>query len=164
MEKAKLPLYIRFGEIPENKLSKVHRGDQVVRTEGGLSVWDAISDGMGNYYPILPEDANDDAVADYFRFLLNSRLKVYLVTGTKTFLEGADREPLIMDPIIIKDITNSYKNIRAHKKEYFYNYIKNHMKLYLELHERSNDVWEEVKQIMNDFLTTVEKDLENREF
>lgn len=32
MKGAKAKLYIRFGDIPEDQLSKVHRGDQEVRS------------------------------------------------------------------------------------------------------------------------------------
>lgn len=116
MKQASLPLYIRFGEIPDDKISRVHRGDSIVREEGGLSVYHAISDGMNGYYPLLPEDANDDAVTDYFRFLLESRSNVYLVTGTEMFLQGADREPLLMDPVIIKDITHLFRSNKNYEK------------------------------------------------
>lgn len=44
MKKATLPLYIRFGEIPEDGKSKVHRSDEILRSEGGLSVWKAVED------------------------------------------------------------------------------------------------------------------------
>lgn len=106
MEQASIPLYIRFGEIPEDKISRVHRGDAIIREEGGLSVWRAITDGMGKYYPMLPSDANDDAISDYFYQLLEGDQRVYLVTGNEIGIEGADREPLITDPVILKEITH----------------------------------------------------------
>ena len=47
MKQASIPLYIRFGEIPNDESSKVHRGDTIIRKEGGVSVWRAVeSDGM----------------------------------------------------------------------------------------------------------------------
>jgi hypothetical protein len=107
-KQASLPLYIRFGEIPKDGKSKVHRGDQVVREEAGVSVWRAIED-CGCYYPVLPDEPNENAIADYFHFLLHSDSKVFLVTGTEMFIEGADREPLLMDCKVIKEITHYYR-------------------------------------------------------
>lgn len=108
---ATIPLYIRFGEIPEDGQSKVHRSDQVIRSEGGVSVWRAIED-QGMYWPLLPEEPNDNTVADYFNMLLDryhSNKKVYLVTGTEICIEGADREPLLVDCKIIKEISHYYR-------------------------------------------------------
>lgn len=105
-----IPLYIRFGEIPENENSAVHRSDDLVRNEGGVSVWRAIED-QGKYWPLLPDDPNANTIADYFSMLLNlygSNKKVYLVTGWEICIEGADREPLIRDVKIIKDISSYY--------------------------------------------------------
>lgn len=110
MKKATLPLYIRFGEIPEDGKSKVHRSDEILRSEGGISVWKAVED-QGWYWPLLPEEPNDNAIADYFSMLTNryrSNKKVYLVTGHELCIEGADREPLLYDCQIIKDITYQY--------------------------------------------------------
>ena len=102
MDTAKIQVYIRFGDIPKNNQSSVHYSDQKIRDEGGLSVWDCVvADGI--YYPILPKDANEDAVADYFTLLFSDK-PVYLVTGNQLRLEGADREPLITDPIILKKL------------------------------------------------------------
>lgn len=33
MKQASIPLYIRFGEIPTDEISEVHRGDSVIREE-----------------------------------------------------------------------------------------------------------------------------------
>lgn len=108
MKQATLPLYIRIGDIPKNKQSKVHRSDQIIRNEGGVSVWKAV-EVNGLYYPILPKHPNRNAIADYFDHLLHSKDPVYLVTGTEIFIEGADREPLLIDIKIIKDITHYYR-------------------------------------------------------
>ena len=90
MKQAAAPLYIRFGEIPKGKKSKVHCGDETVRNEGGLSVWRAVE--VNNcYYPILPEEPNDNTISDYFNLLLQSDRKVYLVTGDELYIEGACR-------------------------------------------------------------------------
>lgn len=117
MNQESIPLYIRFGKIPENKISKVHRSDAVIREEGGLSVWRACR-ANGRYYPLLPEDANENGIADYFHYLLYSDEPVYLVTGTELCIEGADREPLLMDDVVvIKDITNFYGRGKIIKKD-----------------------------------------------
>ena len=109
MKQAIIPLYIRFGEIPSDGKSKVHRGDEIVREEAGVSVWRAVEN-CGCYYPILPEEPNENTISDYFHMLLHSDEKVYLVTGTEMFIEGADREPLLMDVIILKDISHYYRH------------------------------------------------------
>lgn len=99
IKQATAPLYIRFGELPEDNESKVHFGDATVRNEGGLSVWRAV-ECDGQYFPILPEDANKSAISDYFRMLFSDK-KVYLVTGMEMRLEGADREPLLYPPTVV---------------------------------------------------------------
>lgn len=110
MKNATIPLYIRFGEIPEDGQSKVHRSDWTIRSEGGVSVWRAVED-QGRYWPLLPQEPNGNTIADYFSMLTNryhQDRKVYLVTGSEICVEGADREPLLMDCQIIKDISNQY--------------------------------------------------------
>lgn len=108
---ATIPLYIRFGEIPKDGKSKVYRSGEIVREEAGISVWRAIEE-SGCYYPLLPKDPNENAIADYFNLLLHSDKKVFLVTGTELFIEGADREPLLMDCNVLKEITHYYRNER----------------------------------------------------
>lgn len=108
MKQASIPLYIRFGEIPTDEISEVHRGDSVIREEGGVSVWRAV-ESNGLYYPILPENPNKNAIADHFVLLLESDKNVYLVTGDELFIEGADREPLLNNVKIIKEITKYYR-------------------------------------------------------
>ena len=104
-----IPVYIRFGEIPKDFQSKVYRSDQVIRAEGGVSVWDCVC-ANGIYYPILPENPNEHAIADYFSMLFSDK-PIYLVTGTELFLKGADGEPLLMDDIkILKELNyNKFK-------------------------------------------------------
>ena len=66
------------------------------------------SDGI--YYPILPADFNKNAISDYFNLLLKSNKRVYLVTGDELSIEGADREPLLNNIKILKEITNYYRD------------------------------------------------------
>lgn len=102
-----MKLYIRFGEIPKDERSAIHFSDEIVGYECGVSVWDCI-EADGRYYPILPKEPNENAISDYFHHLLHSNKKVYLVTGDRIRLEGHDREPLLRNVIILKDITWCY--------------------------------------------------------
>ena len=111
MKQASAPLYIRFGEVPSDGKSKVHKSDSIVREEAGVSVWRAVEN-CGRYYPILPEEPNENTISDYFYMLLHSDEKVYLVTGTEMLIEGADREPLLMDVTILKEITHYYRHLK----------------------------------------------------
>lgn len=109
IKQATIPLYIRFGELPEKNISKVHFSDYVVREEGGLSVFKAIK-ANNRYYPVLPEDTNESGIADYFNLLLSDK-NVYLVTGSEMRLEGADREPLLIPQtvVVIKELGKYYR-------------------------------------------------------
>lgn len=110
MKQTSVPLYIRFGDLPINGKSKVYKGDEVVREEAGLSVWRAV-ESNGCYYPVLPEEPNENAISDYFDLLLNNdNRRVFLVTGDEISVEGADREPLLINVTIIKEITHYYRN------------------------------------------------------
>ena len=108
MKQETTPLYIRFGEIPTNGKSKVYRGDAIIREEAGVSVWRAV-EANGRYYPVLPDEPNKNTIADYFEYVMYCNCKVYLVTGNELCIEGADREPLLENVKILKDITWCYK-------------------------------------------------------
>ena len=98
--------YIRFGNIPKDFKSKVHRGDATYDIHDGVSVWNSV---MANdcYFPILPNNPNEDAVADYFQLLWSDK-PVYLVTGTEADVVGTDGEPLLLDDIkIIEELDYS---------------------------------------------------------
>ena len=111
IKQAKAPLYIRFGEIPTSGHSKIHASDEVIGEEVGISIYRAI-ESNGLYFPELPEDANESGIFDYFEYLLHSDKKVYLVTGTEMRFEGQDREPLLSDATVLKDITHYYREGR----------------------------------------------------
>lgn len=108
MKQATIPLYIRFGEIPKNEKSKVYRGDAILREEAGVSVYRAIKEGIC-YYPLMPDDPNENTISTYFNLLLYSDRKVFLVIGDELPIEGADREPLLTNIQIIKEITHYYR-------------------------------------------------------
>lgn len=105
IKQATIPLYIRFGEIPEDGKSKVHLGSEVVGVEPGLSVYETV-EANNRYYPVLPDSPNESTIGDYFGFLLESTCKVYLVTGRRIRLNGHDNEPLLEDVSVLKDITD----------------------------------------------------------
>lgn len=101
---AEIPVYIRYGEIPANGKSKIYFGDALVGEEPGVSVWETYR--VDNvYFPKLPDEPNENAVADYFDYLLNRDKRVYLVTGNRIRVEGHDREPLLEDVKIIRELT-----------------------------------------------------------
>ena len=108
--------YIRFGEIPNDKKSKIHRGDAILGEEQGVSVWDCafVNDVP---FPLLPSNASESAMADYFYFLLGDK-PVYLVEGTELPKKGSAGEPLLgKDITIVHDYTSDYvylKKIHSH--------------------------------------------------
>ena len=103
MIQATVPVYIRFGELPNDGQSEVHWGDYTARKEGGISVWRAIK-ANGQYYPMLHSDANEDGIADFYRMVMQHSDPIYLVTGQEIRLEGADREPLLKNVVILKQL------------------------------------------------------------
>lgn len=113
MKKASIPVYIRFGEIPSNGKSKIYLGDEIVGEELGLSVYEAIEVDY-EYYPIIPENVNENGLSDYFEFLIRRHTdyqKVYLVTGDRIRINGKDGEPLLENVKVIKDISSTYYDI-----------------------------------------------------
>ena len=67
--------YLRFGDIPKDKISRMHRSDAVFGEEKGVSVWDCafVNDVP---FPLLPDNASEDCMADYF----------YMLFGNNNFL------------------------------------------------------------------------------
>lgn len=103
-------LYIRFGEIPEDERSIIYQnGEIIVGKEKGVSVWKAIEVSGYYYYPLLPENVNENTIIDYFDYLIDGNKNVYLVTGNELETHGSDGEPLLRNVKIIKDITDRYK-------------------------------------------------------
>ena len=107
MTKLSTKYYIRFGDIPKNERSNVHQGDQIVKQENGVSVWNsAIANDI--YYPILPVNPNECAVQDYVSFLWGNK-RVYLVTGDELEEVGSCGEPLLVNVKIVCELTDDYK-------------------------------------------------------
>ena len=104
--------YLRFGNIPEDKKSKLHRGDAIIKTEKSVSVWNCVF--VNDVpFPILPNNTNEDGMADYFYHLLGNK-PVYLVTGTELDEKGSVNEPLLGTDIeIIKEYTDDYEYLKT---------------------------------------------------
>jgi len=103
--------YIRFGNIPDNEISKVYRGDATIKEEAGVSVWDCtFADDVP--YPMLPPNPSKDAVSDYFYHIFGDR-PVYLVTGDELIEKGSDGEPLLKDVTIIREYTKDYAYLKG---------------------------------------------------
>lgn len=104
-------VYIRFGDIPKDKISRIHRGDAILGEEKGVSVWDCafVNDVP---FPLLPDNASEDCMADYFYHLLGNKT-VYLVEGTELQERGSSNEPLLGKDIkIIREYTEDYKYLK----------------------------------------------------
>ena len=103
--------YIRFGNIPLDKVSKVHRSDEIIKEEKGVSVWNCVFVN-GIPFPLLPQNTNESGMADYFYMLLGNK-PVFLVTGTELTERGSVNEPLLGDDIqIIKEYTDDYEYLK----------------------------------------------------
>ena len=103
--------YIRFGNIPEDKISKAYRSDVILRCEAGVSVWNCafVNDVP---FPLLPDNASESAMADYFYMLFGNK-PVYLVEGTELEEKGSAGEPLLGKDIrIVREYTDDYEYLK----------------------------------------------------
>ena len=103
--------YIRFGDIPKDKISRIHRSDAILGEEKGVSVWDCafVNDVP---FPLLPDNASEDCMADYFYHLFGNK-PVYLVEGTELKERGSANEPLLGKDIkVISEYTDVYKYLK----------------------------------------------------
>lgn len=102
-----IPLYIRFGDIPENEKSSVHYRNYNCGEEPGVSVYDCIiKNGQLNICIPYPwgEGINDT----FWTFMeYKTEKPVYLVTGTEIG-RGADNEPLIINVKILQSLTEAW--------------------------------------------------------
>lgn len=102
--------YVRFGNIPENGISKVHRSDAIICDEKGLSVWDTIY-ANDVAFPAIPDNPSKDCVADYFYCLLGDK-PVFLLEGEELPEKGHAGEPLLVNFKVIKEITRDYDYLK----------------------------------------------------
>jgi len=104
-------VYIRFGDIPKDKISRIHRSDAILGEEKGVSVWNCafVNDVP---FPLLPDNASEDCMADYFYHLLGNK-PVYLVEGTELQERGSVNEPLLGEDIkVVSEYTDAYKYLK----------------------------------------------------
>ena len=112
------PVYIRFGEIPENERSKrgngiIGDGYKCVGYEDGVSVWDAVLLDDG-YHLVAPLNGNSATYGDFSNdafpddcYGVKPDDKIYVVTGDEVG-KGADNEPLLRNVKIIEQLPYDY--------------------------------------------------------
>lgn len=101
------PVYIRFGDIPEQEQSTIHYRNYYCGHEKGVSVFDCVIKN-GQPHLVMPYPWSDAMVDDLTGFYpYNRTTNVYLVTGTEIG-RGTDNEPLITNVKIIQDITDEW--------------------------------------------------------
>ena len=104
--------YLRFGNLPTDNISKQYKSGEIIKEEKGLSVWNCafVNDVP---FPILPENATESCMADYFYMLMSNR-PVFLVTGTELKEKGSAGEPLLTTPLtVIKEYTKDYNSLKS---------------------------------------------------
>ena len=101
--------YIRFGEIPENEVSGIYRGEVKVGEEKGVSVYDAVEiDGI--WRVVLPNPLLKEVGFDLYNFIQATEYMyetehkpMYLVQGDEVG-KGATNEPLLKNTTIIRTL------------------------------------------------------------
>ena len=102
------PLYIRFGDIPEDEQSSIHYRNYYCGHEKGVSVFDCVVKN-GQPHIVMPYPWSEAIVDDLTGFYpYNRTTNVYLVTGTEIG-RGTDNEPIITNVKIIQDITDEWR-------------------------------------------------------
>ena len=98
------PLYIRFGDIPNNEQSKIYNGENEIGVENGVSVYPAFINGdniiLGLTLPITKTTLYTQQ-----HLLEYDTRPCYLVSGDYVG-NGTDGEPLIKNISIIKKLDN----------------------------------------------------------
>lgn len=96
-------IFYRYGEIPENEISSIYRGDVYVGQENGVSVYEAHKDLKGNFTPAIPVPLTEHTADTLYGFLMYFNGPKYLVTGELVGY-GSDNEPLIKNVIKLRKI------------------------------------------------------------
>lgn len=101
--------YIRFGEIPENEVSGIYRGEIKVGEEKGVSVYDAVEID-GEWRVVLPNPLLKEVGFDLYNFIQateymyeSEHKPMYLVQGDEVG-KGATNEPLLKNITIIRTL------------------------------------------------------------
>ena len=103
--------YIRFEYIPKDGISKIHRSDEILGKEKGLSVWDIVY-ANDVAFPVLPPNPSESCVADYFYCLLGNK-PVYLLEGEELPEKGHAGEPLLVNFKVTEEITKDYDYLKS---------------------------------------------------
>ena len=112
MSKKDRGYFIRFGEIPTDGRSRIHRnGERVVGIECGVSVYDAVKV-RGKWSAVLPNPCTECTVDTMHGILLSNvrnadNKNVYIVTGDIVGY-GSDGEPLIRNIEIVERLDDYY--------------------------------------------------------
>lgn len=95
--------YIRFGALPPYEKSGIWKADKLIGYEDGVSVYNCQK--IDNKYNlVLPVPISSQSLYTLYNFIIHDRRNVYLVQGTKVGV-GTDKEPIIKNVKIIKEIT-----------------------------------------------------------
>lgn len=102
--------YIRFGEIPDNEISGIYRGEVKIGEEKGVSVYDAIKINR-QWRIVLPNPLTKEVGFDLYNFIGGTEydkdkypkehLPMYLVQGDEVG-KGSTNEPLLKNIEIVK--------------------------------------------------------------
>ena len=102
--KHKKRLYLRFGNIPEDEISRIYwNGEEEIGQEVGVSVYDAIESADGTYSIGLPLPVTRTSLHTQQHLIEYDNRPLYLVTGDFVG-RGRDNEPLIRNVRIIKEL------------------------------------------------------------
>lgn len=110
--------YLRFGELPPNGKSRIHRGDIIVGEEAGVSVWECIEHN-GTYRLLVPNPCNANAMSDIDSELLKSHYykpkPVFEIEGAVVGT-GSDGEPLLSNITMVKKLADDIEQIFPHER------------------------------------------------
>ena len=102
------PLYIRFGEIPENGFSTIYSYGQEVGKEEGVSCYRAIIDENGVTHICLPLPFTESRWNVLQGFIHYDDRPAFLITGD-IIGYGSEGEPLLKNVRIAKSIGKNYR-------------------------------------------------------
>lgn len=104
--------YIRFGDIPENEVSGIYRGEVKVGEEKGVSVYDAVMLD-GQWRVVLPFPLMKEVGFDLYNFIQGTEYDekeyatehkpMYLVSGDEVG-RGSTNEPLLKNIKILEKL------------------------------------------------------------